>query len=166
MSAATPLRASYSTPTPYTWIPFPLLFSPPPQSLLHFTSFEAKTFLLMSSSLQPSFFPSAIFSLAMFTDVLYISSGGILAVTQVKVGHMWELETNCWQKPLSFLFETETVPGWMGSLTSAFSKRFAAASVSDTHSRRQVGKTLLVLRLSLFHCHHSDRCYVKSAALL
>lgn len=57
----------------------------------------------MFSSLQPFFFPSTIFSLAMFTDVLYISSQGILAVTQVKAGHMQELETNCWQTPLSFL---------------------------------------------------------------
>ena len=128
MSAAAPLRASYSASTPYTWIPFhalhldPIphltpgshstpytwipflpLFSASPQTLLHFTSFEAKTLLLMSSSLQPSFFPSSIFSLAMFTDILYIYSQGILAVTQVKVGHMQELEINCWQKPLSFL---------------------------------------------------------------
>ena len=57
----------------------------------------------MFSSVQPSFFPFATFSLAMFTDVLYISSQGILAVTQVKIGHMQELETNCWQTPLSFL---------------------------------------------------------------
>ena len=113
-SAATQPRASSSTSMPYTWTPLPLLFSPFPQSLFHFTSFEAKTLLLMFSSLQPFFFPSTIFFLAMFTDVLYISSQGILAVTQVKVGHMQELETNCWQMPLSFLiWNKDCLAGWV-----------------------------------------------------
>ena len=124
----------------------------------------------MFPSLHPSFFPSVMFFLAMFTVVLLISSQGIQAVKQVKVGHVQELERNGWKRPLSFLIWSRdgsldgSVPHWMGQrlLTSPFSNCIAAASMSAKHSRKQVGKTLLVFQLSLSCCHHSDRCYVKS----